>query len=223
MLEALLFGVLSILVGLGFTFAGYSLFRVLFPIWGFLVGLWLGVSGSVAIFGSNGFIVTALGLLVGFVIGLIFAALANFVFRFAVVLFGASIGYMLGAGFWLIFGMQGNFITVLTGIIMAVVVAGLFISMKMPKWVLIITTALAGAMAVIGGVLVIFGVVPTAVASLGAFRMVVDNSFMLSLTWLVLAGIGMAAQYQASKQEELMQQLMLEDIMASTSVTTTAL
>jgi hypothetical protein len=211
-LEVLFFSALAILVGLAFTFLGYQFFRILLPIWAFFVGLWLGVGATAAIFGG-GFLTSALGLVLGFFIGLVLAALSYFVYSVAVVLFGASLGYTLGAGLMLLIGFDPGFISWLVGMVFAVAFGLMFIVGKFPKIVIIVGTALAGAMAVFAGILILFGVIPPESLGLGFAKPIVSNSFLLTVGWITLAVIGMATQYSVaqSSEEMLMEEFVVEE------------
>ncbi len=73
----------------------------------------------------------------------------------------------------------------------------------MPKFVIVLTTAAGGAMAVITGVFMLFGKVPTIPASLSLTKEMVATSWFWIVIWAVLAGFGFAVQYAMSKREEL--------------------
>ena len=90
-------GLLAIAIGLALLFAGYRLLWVLLPIWGFFAGLWLGITGLQAIFGT-GFLAGVSGLVVGFVLGIVFAVLSYLFYIVGVAILGATIGYSLTVG-----------------------------------------------------------------------------------------------------------------------------
>ena len=68
-------GLIGIMFGLALCFAGYRLFLVLLPIWGFFFGLALGAQTVQAIFGEA-FLATITSWVVGFIVGGVFAVLA---------------------------------------------------------------------------------------------------------------------------------------------------
>lgn len=211
-METLLFSVLSIFIGLAFCFAGWTYFRVLFPIWGFLVGLTMGAQLMNSASGANGFLVTAAGLVVGLFLGVVFALMSNFVYKLAVVIFGGTIGYVLGAGIWSLFGLDAPFLAFVTGMIVSFVMIGFFISAKMPKWIMIVITGLAGSMAVVAGVLALFGQIPPSQLGLALVNPYVQNSVFWFIVWMVIAGLGMIAQQQMAQQEELTEALVWDDM-----------
>lgn len=212
MLETLIFSALAILIGLAFAFAGWTYFRILFPIWGFIVGMMGGIHFLMSATNQSGFLVTALGLVIGLAVGVLFAVLANFVYKLAVVLFGATVGYALGAGFWTLIGWDTPFLAVITGLICSIAMIGIFVSLNMPKWIMIVFTGLAGAMVAVSGLLVLFGQVPPSQLGMAFANPYVRNSTFWTIAWLVVAGMGMIAQYQTAKVEELNNALVWEDV-----------
>lgn len=193
--EVLIFVILSVVIGLMFLFFGFPFFRILLPIFAFFVGVAFGYNGLESLLGA-GFVSGTLGLILGVVLGLVFAALAYFFYELVIVLFGVAAGYVLGAGFMMALGAgPRDFFTVLVGIIVAVVLGIVFVMVAMPKFLVVLFTAAAGAMAVVMGILVLFGEVPEVAASLQLTTYVVQGSFFWLIVWGVLAAIGMIFQY----------------------------
>jgi len=196
MIEAILFAILAIVVGLGLSLFGYVGFRVILPVLGFLAGLWLGMD-IVANFMSNIPILgVSLGLILGLVLGVIFAAIAYFVYALAIVIFGISMGYALGAGFMLLLGVPNGILTFSVGVIMAIVLAVAFISVNMPKLYIMGLTAFAGASALIAGVLVLFGRIAPSQLGLGFVDAYIGESWFWIMIWAVVGAIGFFIQYQ---------------------------
>ena len=201
MLEVLIFFLLAVVIGLMFAFFGYPFFRVLLPIWGFFAGLAFGFQGIESLMGS-GFLPASLGLIVGFFIGILLAAVAWYAYAFALYLFGATMGYILGAGLMLTLGFERGFMSFLVGILAAFGMTILFSMAKMPKFLIILLTAAGGSMAVLTGVFALFGRDPTLPASLEITRYMVYGSWFWLIMWALLAGFGMAFQYAVASQEE---------------------
>jgi hypothetical protein len=204
MLEALLFAVLAIIVGLGLSFMGYAAFRILLPILGFLAGLWLGMD-IVKDFAMNyPFMGVSLGLILGLVLGGIFAAVAYFVYSLAIMIFGISLGYALGAGFMLLIGFQPGLLTFIVGIVVAVGMGILFYRTDMPKLYIMVITAFAGASAIVAGVLVLFGQIPPSQLGLSFVNAYIAQSWFWILVWVIIGGLGFGAQYQMVKMSQTM-------------------
>jgi len=211
MIETLLFVLLIVILGLATAFMGYPLFKILLPIWGFILGLIFGVQALDALAGG-GLLSVSLGIIVGFFVGLLFAAIAYWVYAFSVVLFGMSVGYVLGQGLMLLIGFNYGFVTVLFGILGAVLMASLFIKGRFPKYFIVVVTAMAGAMSVMTGIFVLFGKLPTASISVYLSRYVVYGSWFWLIVWAIIAGLGMAVQYTSVKEsEELTEAFLIEE------------
>src|SRR5438132_13651524 len=82
-----LIGLLVLLVGAAFCFAGYRFFRILIAVWGFFAGFNLGAAGMTALFGQS-FVGRTTGWILGLVLGLVLAVLADFFCDVAGVLCG---------------------------------------------------------------------------------------------------------------------------------------
>ena len=196
-IKVLFVGLLALLLGAAFCFAGYRFFRVLIAIWGFFAGFLLGASGVAVLFGG-GFLATVLGWIVGVVVGLIIAAVAYFFFVVAVVILGASVGYWIGIGLMSAIGFSSQgFLTVLVGIIAAVVLAILIIALNLPKVLIMVFTALGGASTILAGILLLIGRISLLSLQYGAVEAIIRNSWFWGLIWLVLAVIGFVVQWSS--------------------------
>lgn len=204
MLEILLFSLLAILVGLGLSFFGYAAFRIILPILGFFAGLWLGMDLVNNFMGNYPLLGVSLGLVVGFILGGVFAAIAYFVYSLAVVIFGISLGYALGAGLMMMLGLGDGFLTFLVGAIAAVGMAVLFVGASMPKVYIMALTAFAGASAMIAGVLVLFGQIPPSQLGLAVVEPYIADSWFWLPVWLVVGFLGFFVQYRMVQVAESM-------------------
>jgi hypothetical protein len=184
-LEGIVIGLFALLVGLAFCFAGYKYFLILLPIWGFLTGF---VFGSNLIYyltndPNNGFFVSALAILVGLVVGVVFALLSYLYYYFAVVLLGAALGYMLGTGLMDLINLDG-FLGFVVGIILAAVFAFGFIVLMMPAVLAIWGTAIGGAIAIVGGALIALGRVPLGSLNTGGIGAAIADT-QYSWIWII--------------------------------------
>lgn len=203
MLEVILFSALAIVVGLAFCFMGYQLFRFLLPIWAFLIGLWLGgvvLAGAI----GGGFFATSLGLVVGFVVGILFAALAYFVYSLAVLLFGATVGFAIGQGLILLLGFNQGLLSWTAGIAVAVIFVLAFAVLKFPKVIIMVLTGFAGAMAAISGLFILFGSEPASQLGMIAAKAQVQSSVFWLIVWVVLSLLGIFFQYALTKEKEVL-------------------
>lgn len=195
-------GLLAIAIGLALLFAGYRLLWVLLPIWGFFAGLWLGITGLQAIFGT-GFLAGVSGLVVGFVLGIVFAVLSYLFYIVGVAILGATIGYSLTVSLLVGgLGMNQGFFVWLIAVVVAVVFAVVVLVLNLQKYAVIIITALGGASAVIAGALLLFGQISQEQLSglMGVWAPVsFGEGWFWWLGWLILAVIGIAYQIQANR------------------------
>jgi hypothetical protein len=198
-----LIGALILLVGAAFCFAGYRFFRILIAIWGFFAGFNLGAAGMTALFGQN-FLGTTTGWVVGLVVGLVIAVLAYFFYYVAVVLLGASVGYSLGSGLIAAFGLNNpGFLSVTVGIVLAVVFAFLILALNLPKLLIMVMTALGGAVAILGGLLILTGQIPSTGSTAlqyGVAVAVVRASWFWSIVAIALAVVGFLAQWRTTQE-----------------------
>src|SRR5262245_39479740 len=85
------------LIGLGLCFAGFRLFVVLLPLFGFFAGFLVTAQSIQELFGG-GFLATTSSWVLGFVVGVLFALVAYLFYYGAVVVLAATVGYELGVG-----------------------------------------------------------------------------------------------------------------------------
>lgn len=195
-----LIGALVLLVGALFCFAGYRFFRILITIWGFFAGFNLGTAAMTALF-NNAFLQTTTGIVLGIVIGLVFAALAYFFYYFAVVLLGATAGYDLGSGFIGAIGLNNpGFIAVIVGVVLAIVFALVILLFNLPKLLIMVFTALGGAVAMLAGLLILLGQVKTAYLQYGDAVALVRASWFWTLVAIVIAVVGFLAQWRTNQE-----------------------
>ncbi len=195
-----LIGALVLLIGAAFCFAGYRFFRILIAIWGFFAGFNLGTAAMTALF-NNAFLGTTTGIVLGLVIGVVFALLAYFFYYFAVVLLGATAGYDLGSGFIGAIGLNNpGFIAVIVGVALAVVFALVILLFNLPKLLIMVFTALGGAVAMLAGLLILVGQVKVAYLQYGDAVALVRASWFWSIVAIVLAVIGFLAQWRTMQE-----------------------
>jgi hypothetical protein len=204
-LEAAAIGLLGLLVGLGFVFYGFRLFLILLPIWGFFVGFLFGANATTAIFG-DGFLATTTGWVIGFLVGLLFAVLSYLYYWFAVVFIGASVGYAIGLGVLAWLGNGGDNLTgLIFGLVGAVIVGGLVVVLRVPKYLVIVLTAIGGALAAVTGLALIFKQVTLEQldnGTFGGFQSIKDIGWLWALAAIILAVVGMVYQNRMIKVDE---------------------
>jgi hypothetical protein len=197
-----LIGALVLLVGAAFCFVGYRFFRILIVIWGFFAGFNLGTAAMTALF-NNAFLQTTTGIIVGLVIGVVFAALAYIFYYFAVVLLGASAGYELGSGLIGAIGLNNpGFVAVIVGVVLAIVFALVILVFNLPKILIMAFTALGGAAAMLAGLLILLGQVKVVYLQYGDAIALVRANWFWSLVAIALAVVGFLTQWRTVQEYE---------------------
>lgn len=193
---------LAIGIGLALLFGGYRLLWVLLPIWGFFAGLWLGVTGLQAMFGT-GFLAGVSGLVIGFVLGIVFAVLSYLFYFIGVAILGATVGYGLTVSLLVGgLGMNQGFLVWLIAVTVAVMVAVLVLALNLQKYAVIAITSLGGASAIIAGALLLFGRISEEQLSglMGVWAPVsFQDGAIWWIGWLILAIVGIVFQIQANR------------------------
>jgi hypothetical protein len=195
-----LIGALVMLAGAAFCFVGYRFFRILIAIWGFFAGFNLGTAAMTALF-NNAFLGTTTGIVLGLVIGVVFAALAYFFYYFAVVLLGATAGYDLGSGFIGAIGLNNpGFISVIVGVALAVVFVLVILLFNLPKLLIMVFTALGGAVAILAGLLILVQQVHVVNLQYGEAVALVRASWFWSIVAIALAVVGFLVQWRTMQE-----------------------
>lgn len=184
-------------VGVAFLFAGYRLFRLLIPIWGFIVGFNVSVTVERSVLHTQP-LASLTNWILAIVVGLIFAALAYVYYYIAVVVLGASVGYLIGETVaTALFSQVAGSTVLIAGVSGAVLMAVLVIAFDLPKTLIVVLTALGGAAAAVVGLMLAFGWVDLATLQAGIageMAHTVLSSPSITLMTLVIALIGMAVQ-----------------------------
>jgi len=198
-IQVICIGVIGILFGLTALFAGYRLFLVLLPIWGFFAGFAIGAQALQALFGT-GFLSELTSWIVGLAVGILFAVLSYLFYLVGVAILAGSIGYALGAGIIFAINPDWNLLAFLVGIVAAIVVAALVILLNIQKWVIILLTSIGGAGAIIAALLIMFGIVSLADVGQNAIISYWRENWLWYLVGIALAVVGFFAQAQSTSQ-----------------------
>lgn len=195
MLSVLFVALFALIVGLAFCFAGYRVFLVMLPIWGFFAGFWLGAEVTTLLFGT-GFLATTTGWVVGFVAGLLGAVLSYMFYILGVGLLAAAFGWAMGAGILVALGFAPGLLTAIVGIIGALVMAALVLFLNIQKYVIMAITAIGGANAIVlAGLLLLGRVTLEELSGAGsAIAPILQDSWFWLNIWLVLTIAGFILQ-----------------------------
>lgn len=197
-MKDIIVGLLAVAAGLMFCFRGYLLMRIVIPVWGFFVGFALG-GAIISAITDRAFLGTVLGWIIGVVIGVVFAFIAYTYYAVAVVLTMGTVGYLLGSTLMVALDIRWNWLVIAVGVVVGFVLAIGAILIDLPTVVLTVVTALSGATAVIGGVMLIVNRLDLADLGDDAVTSQIDASWGWWLAYLVLALAGVFAQVQATE------------------------
>jgi hypothetical protein len=200
-----LFGLLAVGLGLAFCFLGVRLFIVLLPVWGFLAGFSFGLVGTTSLLGTSLF-ADAIGIVVGVVLGLVFAVASYLIYGIGVLILGAGFGAGIGTSIMYALGFESaELLVFIVALIGAVVFAAAALFLNLPKWLAIVFTAIGGSGGVIAGIWLLFGRVTIEDVQNAAnpFDAILNEGFIWAAAFIVLAIAGIAVQYMWTRQMEL--------------------
>ena len=189
-------GLIGILFGLAVCFAGYRLFLVLLPIWGFFFGLVFGAQTMQALFGV-GFLSTITSWVVGLIVGGVFAVLIYLFYIAAVALIAGALGYAVAVGLLQAIGLNMGFLVWLIGIVAAVVLVIVTLRFNLQKWVIIIATSVLGAATIVGSIVLMFNPAVNVLAN--PVKMVLNASPFMAILFIVVAVLGILGQVRSTR------------------------
>src|SRR4051795_3743998 len=127
----IILGLLAIIAGGAMLVAGQFVLRLMIPIWGFFAGFAFG-AGLVAGFADEHFLGTVLGWVLGLVFALIFAVLAYLYYYVAIVIVMGSAGFAIGSGIIVAIGIDWNWVAVLVGLAIGIIVGLVAVLIDVP-------------------------------------------------------------------------------------------
>lgn len=189
----------SIGLGVVYCFFGYRVFKIILGILGFILGASAAVAIAFNLFG-RGQVVAILAGLVGGIVGAVLMVVLYFV---GIFLLGAWLGSLLGV---LLTGGGGRPIE--TAVILVLAVIGGVVAVMLQKFMIILSTALSGAWAIVSGIFQFvkggFGPLqpfqyhpnPGVLRSMGAW------GYVMLLCWILLGIAGIVVQYRITKEKD---------------------
>jgi hypothetical protein len=183
------------------AFAGYRLFLVLLPIWGFVAGITVGAHAVQALFG-DGFLSTTTSWIVGFFVGLIFAGLSYLYWVAAVAIISGSFAYSLVAATLGLIGLDLEFIAWLISMAVAILFAIGVLVTNFQKTVVIVATAFAGAAGVVMTFLFLLGGIDPATAAENPLQVALDDNPIWVVMLIVLGLLGVVGQMTTTRTYE---------------------
>ena len=204
-------GIMMVLVGAIACFMGYSMFRSMLPLWGFILGgfiamtivpNFINVPASQSLFWVIGFF--AVG-------GLIGALISTPLYYVIIFLSGAGLGALLGivSGAFIDMGGITSFrdiqniqnmsitfppqVTSMTQLVLIIIFGGIlgFMALSFQKFMITASSAFLGAAALVGGLsVVITNSMPD-----------VSSNLLLMLGWMILGMLGILVQFRVLGDE----------------------
>lgn len=198
-MELVVSGVLAIVVGLLLCFAGFRLAKIALAIWGAFIGFAVGFTLTSAGAGAGGWAAAFPGWVAGLILAVLFGWLAYAFYAAAVIVLTGSLGWLLGAGIALLFSMVP--MAWLFGLVGAIALIVLGFALNLPRMLMILATAIMGAVVSGDGLRTLLGVHPL----LDPTNWVVagSNDGMISVGVVVLAILGVVAQLRQSGKASL--------------------
>jgi len=186
-------GLIMVAAGLALAFSGLRVFMLALPILGFIAGMSLGLALMYWAF-DEGILATSAGVIVGFLIGIVFAVL-SYMFWYLAVLFGvATIGASLGTGLMNAFNVSTNWVIVLAALVGGVVVVALAMALDLPVYWVVVATAFNGAAWAVAGLMLLFNRIDRDELTYGTLWAAVEESWIWILAWIVVAAVGLGSQ-----------------------------
>jgi len=185
----LVVGVGAIGLGAACMLLGYRLALILLPIWGFFAGFLIGAQAIQALVGGAFLGTAPIGWVVGGVIGLAFGALSYAFWYVAVVIALGSVGYWLvWAGMTLLGFSETGLTPIGIGLVGGAIFALLGVVMGVPLVALVVVTAVAGAHALVAGLLLVLGTIDVSALATGIVTAVIGASVGW---WLAAIGLSL--------------------------------
>jgi len=143
MLQIILFSLLAIVIGAALILYGYRIFLVLLPVFGFFAGFWVGASAMQWTLNEN-FLATLFSIIVGIVLGIIFA-IASYVIYFAgVAVVAFAFGAMIAVGIMTFIGFEAGAVVSLVALAAGVLLAILTFQKNLQKYFIMGIMSLGG-------------------------------------------------------------------------------
>jgi hypothetical protein len=208
-MEQVIIGLILLVVGLVACFLGLRFWFILLPIFGAVVGFFIGARAIQDIFGT-GFLSTATSWIVGILLAIGFALLSWFIWYAGVIIEAAAVGALLASGLLhLLFSDPWGWVHFIVALIGAIVFAIGALVLNLPIYMVIVNSALGGAALIISGILTLLGTITITELANGSAVAVVDEtrfqnaSWLWLIAWLVLAILGIIYQLRDVAEVEL--------------------
>jgi len=180
-------------LGVAVWAAGFRLFVVILPVFGFFAGFIVTAQAIQQLFGG-GFLATTSSWVFGFFVGLIFAVVAYLFYYGAIAILAATAGYELGVGIIAGLGISSGFLQFIVGLVVALAFAAGVIVFNLPRLLIVVLTSLIGAGMILAGILIGLGRISLVALQYGVVGAFIRLSWFWSLVFLAIAAAGIVVQ-----------------------------
>jgi hypothetical protein len=203
MLQIILFSLLAIVIGAALILYGYRIFLVLLPVFGFFAGFWVGASAMQWTLNEN-FLATIVSILVGVVLGIVFAIASYVIYIAGVVVVAFAFGAMIAAGIMTFIGFEPGAVVGIVALATGVILVIITIQRNLQKYFIMGIMSLGGGNLVVLGILVLIGQVSLALLREQGDMIgpVLAAGALWVIIWLVLAIAGLIYQIRTSRDFE---------------------
>jgi hypothetical protein len=191
----ILVGVIVLLFGIGIATMGLRVWFWMLPILGFLAGFTLGTILVYQIAG-DGILATLLSWVVGFIGGVAFALISWLWWYAGVIIAAGAAGAMVATAIAASFGVDAQWALLIWAVIGAALFAFAALALNLPIYLVIVNTALAGGIAVVAGLLLIFNRIDLDQLGEGYATAVINHSLWWWLLWISVVAVGIVVQLQ---------------------------
>jgi uncharacterized protein DUF4203 len=195
--EDVAFGLLAIAAGALFCFRGWLAFRFVITVWGAFVGFALG-AGLAASLTDEPYLATGVAWLLALATAVLLGVLAYAFYEVAVVIFMGSIGFALGTNLMVALDVSWSWVIILAGMALGGLLAWAAIASDLPRLLMMILSAAAGATAIVTGIMLFTGAIDTAEFSKDAVTARVEDELWWYFLYGVLASLGIVTQVRAA-------------------------
>lgn len=192
-------GIVAVVIGAVFCFRGWQLIRVILPIIGAFAGFVVGAS-IVASARNEELLGSVFGWVVAIAAAIVLGVLGYFVYAVAVVIGLAGMGFSLAYGALIALGVTWSWAVVAGAVLAAMLVAVVAIMSDVPMILLVILTALAGANAIVTGVMLLVGTMNLREFFSDTAVELVRADWWWYVALGVLAVLGVAAQFSGERR-----------------------
>lgn len=190
-----IFGVLLLLVGAGLVLAGLRVFFLMLPIWGFVSGFFIGGIAFSNLVG-DGFLATVGVWLVATLVGILFGVFSYLYWYAGALVTAGSVGALAGSGLLALFNVNTAWIVLLFSIIGFALFALVAYVINLPVYVVAVNTAIAGAVALVTGLLLMFNRIGFEQLGYGGAWAFINDSWFWLLLWIAVAAFGISIQWR---------------------------